>query len=685
MRALLIAEKKSLMDTIKRVYQAHRGELGMDIHFVAQSGHLLGLKQPDEINPAYKKWSLDNLPLDVNFRYKVLAGKTNLVKSIRQEVKSGNYDFIIHAGDPDQEGEILIRETLDHVGNTLPVKRYWSNDTTDDAVLHALRNLRDDREYDRLAEAGYVRQHEDYIYGMNLTECMTLKSGPLIKTGRVKAAIVRAVVDRDREIEEFVPSSTYQRAFTYTQDGTDYPFVDPSETFDTKEQMRASVRQVPTEAEVLSFKRERKKGKAPKLYKLSTLQAEAYQRFSIPPAVTLSVLEELYLKQLVSYPRTACEYISSNEDVIGIYRNISGMISAIRERGMQPRSAAEIKADTAYCNDQAIASEGHTGIIPTGKQPPAGLTEAEQKIYMLIIRRFAAICMPYKTMEAVSALAKDVNGFRYECKGVSDVDPSWEYVLNAAYQPKRFALSVREGDVLSPVAFNAKEIKKKCSAHFNDGTLITFLSSPPKPQDEETADIRYTIGTEATRAGIIEDCIKNNYFTKTKEGYQATDFAKAIIREYGDLDVFQIDTSAQWEARLDGVRKGETAAADLERAMTASLVDMVNDIKGRTVEKMDRSANKPVPAGAKEALCACPKCGTGKVMENAKGYGCSNWRSDPKCDFAIWKNSFGASITRTDAKNLIRGKVINKGTKKLALDSDFKIGYAGGRQQGYER
>lgn len=682
MKALLIAEKPSLMRTIQQVYNIHRNELDFEIDFMAQAGHILGLKMPDEINPEYKKWALENLPLKADFRYKILPGKQKMVKDIKDVILSGRYDFIIHAGDPDQEGEILIRETLDFVGNRLPVKRFWSNDLTEGAILHALQNLREDKMQDNLAAAGYIRQHADYIYGLNLTECMTLKSGTLIRMGRVKAPIIKAIVDREREIEAFVPSSTYRRAFRYRENNMEYVFCDASETFDTTEELLKTMKNgIPTEAVVLSCKTEEKRLKAPKLYKLSTLQTDAYSKLHISGSTTLSVLQNLYEKQLVSYPRSGCEYISSATDVLGIYNQVKGYVPTIAAHQLASRSAESIRADKAYCNDKAIATEGHTGIIPTGKIPH-GLSDMEMKLYQLIVRRFCAICVPAKQIKNYTITAKDKNDYQYICKGVKDIDPSFEYILNPNYQPKQFDFAPEKGKVLTPIAFEPKEIEKKCPVRFNEGSFIKFLSNPKDYKDEEGHVVKYQIGTDATRAPIIKECINCNYFTSEKGVFVPTEFAKTIVKDYGDLSAFQIDNSAQWEYDLNLVRTGEADAAETETYFFDDLVQMITDLKPRMVTKLAYNTSKTgTVAGKTEntGICKCPCCETGEIRENSKAFGCSNWNAEEKCGFTLWKNCFGATLTKTDAKKLISGKTIEKTLtsqagkkykKELAYDFD---------------
>lgn len=700
MKALLIAEKPSLMRDIRDAYQSHRREIGYEIDFVAQQGHLLGLKMPEEVNPVYKRWDLAALPMEVPHRYKVLTGRGQAanVKQIKDAIASGNYDFVIHAGDPDQEGEILVRETLNYAHNTLPVKRFWSNDTTQEALFRGLLSLQDDAEKDDLAKAGFLRQSLDYDYGMNLTRAMTLKSSALIRMGRVKAAVLKIVCDREEEIESFVPSSTYERAFTYNG----MQFVDDSEQFETQAAVTAGMEHIPTTAEVVSCQTKQKVTKAPKLYKLSTLQSDAC-KIGFTAASTLATLQSLYEKQMVSYPRTGCEYISSHVDVENIYHAVAPMLGTVySEHGLSPRPFSEVTSDRTYCNDRAIASEGHTGIIPTG-QMRQDLSEYEKRIYGLIVRRFVAICMPPKRSEITSIIAKDENGYRYEHRATNDIDPSFEYVLNPKYNRKSFDFHPQAHDILQPVTFEPKEIAKKCPSRYTDGTLITYMENPKGYEDADGRKIKYTIGADSSRSNILEECIACGYFIRNGKSLTPTPFARAIIDQYGDLELFHVDTSAQWEGVLEDVRQGEADASAVYTQMITSLHETVSDIKVRELASLEglapsrgkKGQGKKSYSGTKTSLGNCPCCANGKVMENPKAYGCSNWNADPKCGFTIWKNSFGTTITKTDVKKLLSGNAITKKCKskagkeytgEFALDTrNGKLVFASELEQGMER
>ena len=372
------------MKEISEVYRKYRSEFPDEITFKAQAGHLVGLKLPDEIDETYKKWSFDNLPINVPYIYKVNKDKHTLIQEIKQEIASGKYDYIIHAGDPDGEGELLVRLVLTYLKNALPVKRFWTNDLTEGAIRASLKNLIDDSEKDNIYSAALLRQHLDYRFGMNMTVALTVKSGATMRIGRVKAPIIRLIVDREKEIENFVDSSKFRQKFDYQ--GCEFV---REEDFETEMAARNALPKT-NSAVTTNVEHKNIKKKAPKLYKLSTIQTDAHSKYKFSGAETLSIIQSLYEKKFVSYPRTDCEYISSHEDVDSIIKNTEGLI------GLPPgtlRNPAAILKDKTYANDKVIATEGHTALIPTGIVPH-GLSDKEEKIYEMILRRFLAIFAP---------------------------------------------------------------------------------------------------------------------------------------------------------------------------------------------------------------------------------------------------------------------------------------------------
>lgn len=666
-KALLIAEKPSLMKTICSVYNKHRNEIPYDIDFKAQAGHLFGLKMPDEINDKYKKWNISNYPMtDIGFEYKVIPGKGDLVKDLTQSIRSDEYDVIINAGDPDQEGELLIRETLNHAHNKKPVLRFWSNDLTEGAVLKALNNMEEDKGfYDDLYDAALVRQHEDYKYGLSMTPVLSIRQGTLTKIGRVKGAIISTLVDREKEIQAFKPHSDYKHSFIHKG----YEFTGET-LYKTEEEAEKTM---PSSAEITEVKEDIRKIKAPRLYKLSTAQTDAYRLFKMNGKETLSTIQSLYEKGYVSYPRTDCEYISEQTDAIDIINNVGGLLD-LKEGSL--RNPALVMKDKTYFNNKAIAEEGHTGLIPTGTYP-SDMTSDEQKVYMMILRRFVAIFAEPKTVHTVNAEAVDNKGENYSVSASEDIDAGFELILNPSYQMRKLPSDEKliKGKAV-PIKWKVKEIKAKCPARYTDGSLISALEKPSK----KVEGVVYKIGTPATRANIIDEVGKAGYYKKEKGSFVATDFALKTVDNFSNLDLFDTETTGKWEASLEGIRKGELDADEVEKEMDDNLYQEIDEAKD-VVLKSDMKEFHKGSAGHIHKMdgLKCPKCGH-EIQETDKAYGCSDWKNG--CKFTIWKTFMGAKITESDVEKLLGGGTIEKTVKskagktwkqKLKLDNEEKI------------
>lgn len=657
MKAILIAEKPSLMREIQGVYSKHKSEIGLDIDFLAQAGHLVGLKLPKEISEEkYGKWDLASLPEIYPYEYRILAGKNDLVNKIKTAVKSGDYDIVIHAGDPDGEGELLVRLVLSYVGNKLPVKRFWSNDLTEGAILGALKNLRDDSELDTVYDAALVRQHADYQFGMNVTSAATLKMGDLCKLGRVKAPIIAMIVEREKAIRDFVEKTTYKPAFEYQ--GCEFV---SDKVFDEQKDALA-FNPVAESATVKEAKKERKKKKAPKLFKLSTLQTEAHKSLKMTGAETLEVLQLLYEKKATSYPRTDCEYISSAVDIGGIAKKVLKEIPV--DTHLLTRDPSDVLEDKTYANDKAISTEGHTAVIPTGNGLPASASKKEKDLYELICRRFLAMFAGEKETESLKVIAiPDGSDKEYAFSESIDIDPGFEVVLNPSYEKKTGkGISFTKGMSLQPIKFFAKEVVSKPPARYNDGSLIAALDKPEAFEGDD-GKVKFKIGTPATRANIIKECQENGYFTQKSGAFYATPKAESVVDTFTDVPLFNPVESGRWEDIFNHIKSGSIPADEAEDQLIEAMKETVETMKAVNAQKIARGGSDA------ESLGVCPKCGSAIVKGKFGAY-CIG-----KCGMNIGKY-MGKSLSDSQIKNLLAGKkVLVKGlvSKKTGKPYDVFI------------
>lgn len=702
MKALLIAEKPSLMRTIQEVYKKNKGQINYDITFMCQSGHLLTLQAPDELSEDLKSWNWDNIPFHPEnyngFRYKVIQREKKgnfptpqeTFQNIKGEILSGGYDFVINAGDPDQEGELLIRIVLAEIQNTIPVKRFWSNDLTDGKILDALLNLRDDDADPMLVhllDAAYGRQHSDYRFGMNISRAASLKMNLRVACGRVKTPILSLVCKREYEIENFKPSTCYGVKATYEEgyDGQLFDESAPAEAddedkkedsenkgiiwFDTKDEAEDLIKQLASPATVTKFESKKAESYAPKLYKLATLQIAA-GKSGMSGAEILSILQGMYERGILSYPRTDCEYISSNENFRAILNSAAcipeyaGFVANIKDSDI-----AKVRKTKKWVDDKKLADAGHSALVPTTKRPNwSSLTQKEQYIYKLVCRSFIAIFMP-PLIQQKTLLVTDINGNSFRSTGKTLVSKGYAEIMETNFSDVQIP-NHKEGDLLPVTEFGLTEKTSTCPKRYTDTTLLAACEKPHKYLDDarlKNLGERLKIGTPATRASIIEELItrdrylirqkvkKTNYIIPSSNG-------KYIYDNMKDCAICRVDMTGLWEEKLEMVRSGEKSLAELESEMMHEVDSMVEDIKTSEIKPRQRSVQ----------IGTCPKCG-GDLYSGEKGYFCSNYREG--CKVGAYKMICDSPLVTEEFLQLVNGEEIEKTLKKGNTEWTQKIKY----------
>ena len=686
-KAYLIAEKPSLMRTIKAVYDKHKSEIPYDIDFDAQSGHLLTLKLPDEMDEQLKKYSWDTLPFFPDqhggWQYKIVkqAKRPNTLtpnerySKIKSALRDNNYDFIIHAGDPDQEGELLVNIVLNNLGTTLPVKRFWSNDLTENKVLYALQNLRDDRtdkQLVNLLKAGYVRQHKDYEFGMNISRAVSMKMNGIVATGRVMTPMLGFIVNRDYAIEQFKPQTTYGvkinyennfsgNLFSQTALSSEADATDDQKNgivwFDSKEEAQKICDELDNSATVLTRIATHKSQTAPKLFKLSTLQ-EALDKKGFKAKEVEAIIQQMYEHAILSYPRTSCEYLSGNEDFEGILKSLSNI--EILKPYIDKITNADIeraKAQKKWINPTEHEKEGHSALTPTTKNSNfESLSQDEQLVYLMIAKRFISIFLDPYEYESVEIITT-INGHSFKSIGTRTLSLGYRELYNS--KPTDVELPIcATGDVLSITNKEIVEKITKCPNHLTQGELIKICENPIKYLDDPTLKKlgkRLVIGTAATRGGIIEKLINKYHYVETfkegkKEYIRSTDKGKAIIDNLKDLLICKPDMTGEWEIQLEKIRTGEDTPDHVESETKKDIVSMLDEIRNAEMKPFQKSV---IPTDY-----ICPKCGK-TLNEYNWGYRCSGHDKDnpDSCNFALSKefDKWKIKLTKTDIETLLAG------------------------------
>ena len=720
-KAIFIAEKPDQMRTIEKVYRDHRSEIPYTIDFFAQRGHLLRVPYPEEFDEGLKKWTWDTLPFHPDehggWKYTLpdekKTGKFKTPKEryaeIKKAVVSGGYDFIIHGGDPDQEGELLVWETIEQMRTKLPVKRFWLNDLNEEDVLEALTNLRDeatDSFLQNLHKAATARQRADYRFGMNGTRAVTLKTGATMPIGRVKTPILNIIVKREEAIRNFVPSSVYGVQLDY-EEGTSGVLYEPPKGkagkdedtgivwFDTKEEAEEKSRSIKGDAVVKSCTRTKTETPPPKLFKLATLQMAA-GKLGYKDDDTLRIVQGLYEKKLLSYPRTSCE-------VLGTKDNIKAFLESARavpdiEPFLEDVTTEDIKrvrSTKRWFDDAKVASEGHTALRPTTKKPNfESLSREEQDIYRLVARQFAAAFLPPLKEEKIVLLA-NVGEDTFRTAGKVCLDPGFTEIFGKKITDTPVP-EHKKGDILPVSGHTITEKAASCPKHISSPDMIAICENPAKYLDDaalKKLGKRLKIGTPATRSSIIRQLIdRDNYLIEKKEGKKTylfpTEKGEFLIRVIGNMTICKVDMTGQWEEQLEDIRTGKLGLEEFEESIKEDVNGLVEDIHALKTERFedkarpakDGTAPKDAKSTTRKEYGTCPSCG-GTLLKNRYGWYCSNYKAG--CRVSVDENVFkdsGITINDEEFKKLMEGESItihpiSKKTKEpyeRSVHYDFK-------------
>lgn len=621
-KALLISEKPDLMRKMENMYRKHASEFSYEVDFESQSGHLVELMAPDEINPLMKKrGTWDNLPFHPEeyggWQYKLIDEKfpKQMFAKIKKALKSGKYDFIINDGDPDQEGELLIHNVLDYLGNTLPVKRVWTNDVTEGALLSAMNNLMDDDNDPMLVNllsAAHAREHSDYRIGMNISRAADLLMHRHdTSCGRVMTPMLKLIVNRECEIRDFKPVTTYGISIRYeegfegrliiSENITNEHITDGYGTndieagtvwFDTEEEARLHIQKIKdSDKKIIVDKFESKQVKtyAPKLFKLSSLQAEADRRFGISAGRTLRIVQGLYEKEYVSYPRTGCEYLSSHENfsqIIKALSNVDEYKSFVSEIVSDKSAVPRVRNTKKWINDAALRESGHSALRPTVKAPDISkLTSDEKIIYKLISSRFLAMFLP-PMVEERTELISEIDGEFFRSIGKTLIDPGYTRIFGTKFTDMIIP-RYSKGDELFADDFSIQEKTTKCPLRYTTGTLISACENPLKYLNDKSLQKlgrELRIGTDATRSGIIEKLIRKGYVEGTKF-LAPTETGEQLIDKLEGMIITRVDMTGLWQEKLDKIKSGKMTREEFEAKMMEDTSSMIDEIKKRAEEE----------------------------------------------------------------------------------------------------
>ena len=569
-------------------------------------GHLCTLKEPHEYSPSWKSWSLSSLPIiPPRFGIKLISdnGIEKQFKTIESLMQ--NADEIINCGDAGQEGELIQRWVMQKAGAKCPVKRLWISSLTEEAIREGFHNLKDQSEFKSLYEAGLSRAIGDWLLGMNATRLYTLKYGQnrqVLSIGRVQTPTLALIVNRQHEIENFVPKQYWVLATIYR----DTPFtaiIAKSEEElvaeeDEKGKQENSNRGIPPissleEGEALL---ERVKGSMfditdvslkkgneapPRLFDLTSLQVECNKKYGFSADETLKLIQSLYEKKITTYPRVDTTFLSED-----IYPKCPAILAGLKQYDIYIASLAGkklVKSKKVFDNTKVT---DHHAIIPTG-QPAVNLTDMEKKVFDLVARRFIAVFYPDCKFSTTTIIG-EADKIEFKASGKQILEPGWRVIFakESADEPKedkeeeKTLPSFVKGESGEHEPFLTEKWTQP-PRPYTEATLLRAMETAGKlVDDDELRDAlkENGIGRPSTRAQIIETLFKRGYMVREGKNLIPTCTGKRLIKCIQNPILKSAELTGQWERKLRDIELNKYSAAEFIKEIKIMVNNLIRGI-----------------------------------------------------------------------------------------------------------
>lgn len=682
MKRLFIAEKPSLGRAIAAGLGKSKSEEGYIVcgnDIVTWCfGHILEQAMPEVYDEKYKSWRMDDLPIIPS------AWKLNISKSaskqftvIKKLVKEA--DEIINGGDPDREGQLLVDEVLEYLGNKKPVKRILLNALDDKSVKNALSDLRDNRDFVGLKNSALARSRADWLIGINLTRAYTIRMREagydgVASVGRVQTPTMALVVRRENEIKNFHPINHFSLQVNWWHPGGEISSVwHPKEDEDGLDGENRLIKKSVAEAllqklqsiqnlsgEIIKLEQTEKKDQPRLPYSLSSLQIDAGKKFGLSPQQVLDTMQSLYEKKLTTYPRSDCDYLPENQIsditvILGNFKGLSKDFSKIVE-------SADPTLRSKAWNDKKISA--HHAIIPTREKVNLSvLSDIEQKLYLMVALAYVAQFYPTHVYLSTK-IEISCEGELFIAKGKTVKIMGWRSLYSSDSSEEdgddiqKNLPAVQEGENVSYIEGKIIEKETKPPTRFTSASLLEAMKKIYKyVKDKSLQPLLkecHGIGTEATRAGIIETLQNRGYLVLEKKHLVPCDKAYQLYHVLSD-NILYPDTTAMWEKELDDIRDGSS----------------MDDFFTHQKSYLDSFLEEAQAASISEAqgMIKCPICS--KLMVRRKGkngffWGCTGF---PVCNLTApdkkGKPDFTAAKTKT--KDTTKSVTCPKCGKRLWL------------------
>ncbi|MGQ0731027.1 DNA topoisomerase III [Acidovorax sp.] len=695
-KTLVIAEKPSVAQDIVRAltpvagkFEKHEDHFENDRYVVTSAvGHLVEIQAPEQFDVKRGKWSFAHLPvIPPYFDLKPVDKTKSRLNAVVKQAKRKDVTQLINACDAGREGELIFRLIEQYAGGAKPlgkpVKRLWLQSMTPQAIRDGFDALRTEQQMAGLASAARSRSEADWLVGINGTRAMTAfnsRDGGFFLTtvGRVQTPTLSLVVEREEKIRKFISRDYWEIHATFGAEAGEYPakWFDPKWKKGEDVEMRAdrvwSVAEATAIANAVRGKQatvtEESKPStqaSPLLFDLTSLQREANGKFGFSAKTTLALAQSLYERhKALTYPRTDSRALP--EDYLPVAKQTFEMLADSGMRHLAPHALTALNNNYVRPSkrifDNSKVSD-HFAIIPT-LQAPSGLSEAEQKLYDLVVRRFMAVFFPsaeYTVTTRISTVAP--HSFKTEGKVL--VKPGWLaiYGKEAADEVEggkdgdkgQNLVPVKPGESVNTLAADPKGLKTKPPARYSEATLLGAMESAGKQIDDDElreAMQEKGLGTPATRAAIIEGLLTEKYMLR--EGREIIPTAKAfqlmtLLRGLEVEELCRADLTGEWEYKLSQMEKGQLS----REAFMAEIAAMTE----RMVKKAKEYDRDTIPGDYATLESPCPNCG-GVVKENYRRFACVGKAGAEPCGFSFGKSPAGRTFETAEANALLRDRKI---------------------------
>ncbi|UXC35986.1 DNA topoisomerase III [Cupriavidus gilardii] len=672
-KALIIAEKPSVAADIARAlggFTKHDEYYESDDYVLSSAvGHLVEIAAPDEYEVKRGKWSFANLPvIPPHFDLRPIAKTESRLKVLNRLIKRKDVTRLINACDAGREGELIFRLIVQQAKAKQPVQRLWLQSMTPQAIRDGFASLREDAEMLPLADAARCRSEADWLVGINGTRAMTAfnsKGGGFFLTtvGRVQTPTLSIVVEREEKIKHFVPRDYWEVRAEFIAAAGLYEgrWFDPKfkkNEFDpearesrlwSEAEAKSIVAACRDKPGTVSEESRPSTQLSPALFDLTSLQREANSRFGFSAKNTLGLAQALYEKhKVLTYPRTDSRALP--EDYMGTVKETLDMLADSSPNYLtyakKILASGWVKPNKRIFDNSKISD--HFAIIPT-LQAPKNLSEPEQKLYDLVVRRFLSVFFPAAEYQVTTRIT-EVAGHHFKTEGKVLVNPGWLVVYGREAQgddanlvPVAKDEKVRT-DKVEPVGLTTKP-----PARYNEATLLSAMEGAGKLVDDDAlreAMAGKGLGTPATRAAIIEGLLTEKYLVR--EGRELIPTAKAfqlmtLLRGLGVEELTQAELTGEWEHKLAQIERGRLKRDEFMR----EIAQMTQQI----VKRAKEYDSDTIPGDYATLQTPCPQCG-GQVKENYRRFACT------ACEFSISKIPGGRQFEIDEVETLLRDKEI---------------------------